>query len=85
MNEFEAPWKLDNYIRGDIMMAERALMLTPAPTLASLDWKRKRAKHTWYRADDGAVDREIQLAIDADQNWLDTHPARQRTTKRRPQ
>ena len=60
-----------------VMVAERELLLTPAPTVAALDWKRKRAKHQWYRLKDGSLEDEIERANDADQNWLDAHPARQ--------
>ena len=60
-----------------VMVAECELLLTPAPTVAALDWKRKRAKHQWYRLKDGSLEDEIERANDADQNWLDANPARQ--------
>lgn len=84
MNDFKQPWILDNELLNDVMVAERELLLTPAPTVAAMNWKRKRAGHQWYRMPDGSIEKEILQAIDADQNWLDAHPARQcRSNKQR--
>ncbi len=77
MHDFDQPWVLDNELLGFVMNAERELLLTPAPTVAALDWKRKRAKHVWHRLKDGSVENEIAQAIALDEKWLDDHPARQ--------
>jgi hypothetical protein len=76
-HDFEKPWILDNQILGDVMMAERRLLLTPAPTAAALELKRKLAKKRWYGLDDGSIETEIERAIADDEAFLKAHPARQ--------
>lgn len=77
MHDPEEPSILTLALLGFVMNAEREMLLTPAPTVAMLDWKRKRAGHQWYRLKDGSLEDEIQRAIDYDDAWLKAHPARQ--------
>jgi hypothetical protein len=52
------------------------LMLTPAPDVASVYWKRRQAfgKRAGWHADSLA---EIKASINADEAFLKAHPARQ--------
>lgn len=76
MHEVEDFWKFRIELLNYCDAAERDLMLTPAPTVEKLKWKRNRSKG--YCLSDGTLDPEIARAIADDQAWLDAHPGRQR-------
>jgi transcriptional regulator with XRE-family HTH domain len=59
-----------------------AQMLTPAPDVASVNWKRRRAfgrRASWHAEQFG----QIQGAIIADEAFLKSHPTRHRTNRSR--
>lgn len=85
LHRFDEPWRLDNLLLEDVRIAERELMLTPAPAGAMVDWKRKVANHPWYRLDGGSIEGPIERAIARDVAWLDAHPARQSASRHRSQ
>lgn len=50
-------------------------MLTPAPDVAAVNWKRTQMKAEQYRHI-GVKPERLQRAIDADIEWLEAHPSR---------
>jgi hypothetical protein len=50
-------------------------MLTPAPNVAAVNWKRIQLRDNQYRYVDVKPER-LQRAIDADIAWLEAHPSR---------
>lgn len=91
MHDSDEPWILDNEIRQRIRAAEIEMLLTPAPTVAALKFKKAKLLHPWYRRDADADAeylrkhfklplspfRDIEQAIADDEAWLEAHPARQ--------
>lgn len=90
MHDFEKPYLLDNEIRHSIQAAEIELLLTPAPDVAAIQWKRKTFAKSWYQCEDADAVflrkhfrdkpppfRDIERAIADDEAWLMAHPARQ--------
>jgi hypothetical protein len=72
--------------RWDLLERWRAAlveqMLTPAPDLAAVAWKRaKLANEHWEYCD--VKPERLQRAIDADAEWLATHPSRKSTNATR--
>jgi hypothetical protein len=56
-------------------------MLTPAPDVAAIAWKRAQFRAENYRYTDVKLER-LQRAIDADVEWLEAHPTRKSTQHR---
>ena len=52
-----------------------AQMLTPAPDVAGVNWKRAQLQAENYRYTDVKPER-LQRAIEADVEWLEAHPTR---------
>ena len=50
-------------------------MLTPAPDVAAINWKRTQIRAAQYRHI-GVKSERLQRAIDADVEWLEAHPTR---------
>lgn len=90
--DFSEPWILDNELLNRAQAAEVDLLLTPAPDVASLNWKQRRVKHQWYQPPNADTEylrrhyghkqspfRDIEHAIADDEAWLEAHPARQQS------
>jgi hypothetical protein len=73
--------KLENYAldRLDTVRIWREAlvkqMLTPAPDVAAVNWKRMQVRAGQYRHI-GVQPERLQHAIDADVEWLEAHPCR---------
>lgn len=64
-------WLLLDQWRGALVKQ----MLTPAPDIAAVNWKRMQLRAGRYRFTDVKPER-LQRAIDADVEWLAAHPTR---------